>query len=64
MNQMNTAAKAISNNAAQDGEQRCVALRRRNHEEKKTQKKKFDICVNHLFVMKEMKKKMQRGDYR
>jgi len=43
------------NNAAQDNKQHNIALRRRNHE--KTQKKKLDVCKNHLFRLKEMRKK-------
>jgi len=46
---------AKANNVAQDDEQHNIALRRWNHE--KTQKKKFDICENHLLRSKEREKK-------
>jgi len=52
---------AKSNNAAPNDKQHNAALRRRNHEQ--TQKKKLDICVNHLFRSKE-REKIQMGDYR
>jgi len=47
---------AKSNNAAQHDEQHNATLRRRNHD-KKTPKKKLDICGNHLFRLKEREKK-------
>jgi len=52
---------AKSNNVAQDDEQHNAALRRRNHE--KIQKKKLDICENHLFGLKERGKKIQMDDF-
>ena len=54
MNQTNTATRCKSNNAAQDDEQLNTAIIRRNHE--KTQKKKLDICKNHLINLKQRKK--------
>jgi len=33
-------------------------------ETQKKQKKKLDICGNHLFILKESDKKMQMGDSR
>ena len=61
-NEHHTTKDAKSNNAVQDDEQHNVALRRWNHEEKKTWNKKLDVCENHLFRLKERRKKMQRGD--
>jgi len=50
-----TPRQDAKSNVALDDEQHNVALRRRNH--KKTQKKKLDICENHLFRLKEKGKR-------
>jgi len=57
-----TPRQDAKSNVAQDDEQHNTALRRRNH--KKTQKRKLDICENHLFRSKEKGKKMSMGDFR
>jgi len=60
-NQTNTTTRPEIYNAAQEDEQHNTPLRRRNHE--LSQKKKLDKCENHLFKLKEMRKKyMQMGD--
>jgi len=50
-----TLRQDAKSNAAQDDEQHNVSLRRQNH---KNQKKKLDMCENHLFRLKEKGKKM------
>jgi len=53
--QTNTTARCEMKSATQDDRQHNAALRRWNHE--KTQKKKFDISGNPLFILKEKKKR-------
>jgi len=61
MNQMNTATRLESNNAAQDDEQHNTTLRWRNHEKKHKRKILIYMCENHLFKSKEKGKKICRG---
>jgi len=53
-----TPRQDAKSNAAQDDEQHNAALRRQNH---KKQKKKLDMCENHLFKLKEKGKKDVEG---
>jgi len=53
-----TPRQDAKSNVAQDDKQHNTALRRQHH--KKTQKKKLDICENHLFRLKEKGKKREK----
>jgi len=54
-----TPRQEVKSNSALDDRQHNAELRRRNL--KKTQKKKLDMCENHLFRLNEMEKKKKNS---